>query len=501
MPAQLITYNHKVAKPDPQYDVGYYIVNWIYDGKAWDFENDTVEQDIELVAKWEEYHNPTIITINIEDEADLEVKVHYTQSQETISSDKLVQVDWGDGSVWGSAKLQNVELVHSYSEVKDYEIKIYGVSTGYRLGDGGNLNLINPTKLITNVDFAWDFTDTAAQLLLGAENLHEITISPLMTTLRAQMFAGTGLQKITIPSNVVNFETSIFMDCEQLETVNLPDNLTNISSQMFQGCIKLKDIVLPKSLKSIYGSAFRDCDSLEEIIIPENVNDIRSGAFDQCDSLEHVVFLTKHTEYEDAKGTKYPMFEGTTFNLSKKLTTAGPYDPENSGQYSVEFVWDTILPENLFNVAQEGSGLTAVVLPNTLKVIGARCFNECNRLDGINIPNGLEIIGNGAFYHCEGLRQIDVPESLLSLGRQAFALCYGLSDVKLRFASSEFRCEFSEDAWFKSAWTQQAGGNARIHINPDVYKQDKWDEAYGSFWNYGYEDVKYIFDSIEPEGE
>lgn len=50
--------------------------------------------------------------------------------------------------------------------------------------------------------------------------------------------------------------------------------------------------------------------------------------------------------------------------------------------------------------AKEPSGIKGVIIPSTVRKIGARAFYNCPLLKSINIPANVEIIGDGAFMNC-----------------------------------------------------------------------------------------------------
>ncbi len=74
------------------------------------------------------------------------------------------------------------------------------------------------------------------------------------------------------------------------------------------------------------------------------------------------------------------------------------------------------------NVDERGNGetLKEVVLPSTLKKIGARTFRSCSQLSSINIPDGLEILEEGAFLNCSSLPIFPWPKSLRIIHEDVF---------------------------------------------------------------------------------
>ena len=73
--------------------------------------------------------------------------------------------------------------------------------------------------------------------------------------------------------------------------------------------------------------------------------------------------------------------------------------------------------------------LSSIVIPNTIRSIGARSFYRCLLLNKITISEGITSIGNSAFYGCSGLTSITIPESVTSIGFFSFYDCRKLTSV------------------------------------------------------------------------
>ena len=61
--------------------------------------------------------------------------------------------------------------------------------------------------------------------------------------------------------------------------------------------------------------------------------------------------------------------------------------------------------------------------------IGNSAFSGCTGLTSIVIPNSVTNIGISAFYNCTGLTSITIPNSVTSIGSTAFGLCSKLQDI------------------------------------------------------------------------
>lgn len=75
------------------------------------------------------------------------------------------------------------------------------------------------------------------------------------------------------------------------------------------------------------------------------------------------------------------------------------------------------------------SNATKIILPNSLKNIGANMFYGCNKLTNITIPDSVTSIGNSAFYGCSSLTSITIPNSVATIEYSAFADCDNLTSV------------------------------------------------------------------------
>ena len=69
------------------------------------------------------------------------------------------------------------------------------------------------------------------------------------------------------------------------------------------------------------------------------------------------------------------------------------------------------------------SGLTSVIIPNSVTRIKEYAFRNCSRLTSVTIPNSVTSIGNYAFRDCSGLTSVNIPNSVTSTGEGTFDGC------------------------------------------------------------------------------
>ena len=77
------------------------------------------------------------------------------------------------------------------------------------------------------------------------------------------------------------------------------------------------------------------------------------------------------------------------------------------------------------------SGLTSVIIPNSVTSIDEYAFYGCSGLTSVTIPNSVTSIGNSAFYQCTGLTSVTIPSSVTSIGNSAFSSCSSLTSVTI----------------------------------------------------------------------
>ncbi|MDE5763683.1 MAG: leucine-rich repeat protein [Ruminococcus sp.] len=66
------------------------------------------------------------------------------------------------------------------------------------------------------------------------------------------------------------------------------------------------------------------------------------------------------------------------------------------------------------------SGLTLVIIPDSVTNIGYYAFSSCSSLKSVTIPDSVTSIGAYAFDYCSSLESIKIPESVVNIDENAF---------------------------------------------------------------------------------
>ena len=91
--------------------------------------------------------------------------------------------------------------------------------------------------------------------------------------------------------------------------------------------------------------------------------------------------------------------------------------------------WDIdYIGENAF---RECSGLTSVVISDSISSINGSAFSGCTGLKTVYIGNGLTSIGSYAFSGCTGLKTVYIGNGVTNIGNYAFNNCYSLNNITI----------------------------------------------------------------------
>ena len=96
-------------------------------------------------------------------------------------------------------------------------------------------------------------------------------------------------------------------------------------------------------------------------------------------------------------------------------------------------ITDIVLPKYLVEIGEEafkGSGVTAILMPNTVKNLGAHAFEDCKKLKEVTLSSSLTLIPMAAFRGCDALQELQVPASVTKIADLAFEAS-GLKEMEL----------------------------------------------------------------------
>ena len=99
------------------------------------------------------------------------------------------------------------------------------------------------------------------------------------------------------------------------------------------------------------------------------------------------------------------------------------------GEVVIPGMIDGLPVTSVGSMAFQNTGLTTLVIPNTMTNIGDRAFQRCIDLSRVAIPYGVATIGAGAFAGCVSLTNVTIPGSVTSIGAGPFEGCASLNAI------------------------------------------------------------------------
>ncbi|HBK02422.1 MAG TPA: hypothetical protein DDY77_05285, partial [Clostridiales bacterium] len=247
------------------------------------------------------------------------------------------------------------------------------------------------------------------EAFMGCSALETVTLPKTLNVIGDYAFADTGLKSVVIPSSALVLGDGAFSGCSALASVTLPEGVVSLGNEAFQNTTSLKNIILPESLRNIGDYTFNGS-GIESIVVPEGVTVIgntlasRVGGFvfANCESLVSVTF----------KGDIVSIAPSTFVNSTSLSTVLF------RGQTAAED-GSVVLPNTLVtlgNMAFNNTGITGVVIPESVIELGTQTFAENAKLKKAVINAGGLVSGSAAFLNCTALTEVKFGENVTSLG-------------------------------------------------------------------------------------
>ena len=282
-------------------------------------------------------------------------------------------------------------------------------------------------------DSQWSNVAWGEGIFSGAKNLKTVTFEDGISEIISELFSGTGINKIDLPSSVTKIGSAAFAHSD-LTTINLPPSLSEIQDFAFANT-KLKEITIPDSVEKIGYGAFDSVETLDKVTLPANLKEISSKTFYKTN-------IAKITIPESVSSIGGIAFADTPL---QSIT----------------------LPNNLISIGQNafsGTQLTNVTLPSKLKTLETEAFGKIATLVSVNIPLSLES-GYNAFSNSKKLENVifedgreNIPSGLLSnIGIKTFTLPSTIKTIEYSaFAQNDYLSEIilnnALEAIFESAF-------------------------------------------------
>ena len=208
-----------------------------------------------------------------------------------------------------------------------------------------------------------------------------------------------------ISANLTNKLVSIgkyaFSGCSssKLSSVKFPSSLTSIGVYAFSGCAGLISIEVPGTVKTIGDYAFGDCTGLKSAVLKDGIGSIGEYIFNRCTAIESITL-----PYAG------PSLESVNKADSSQYVVTRLFNNSVSGKtYGVNYTYTRYVPNSLKKITITGgtripsyafdgfSGVTEIVVPESITSIGNYAFRNCTGLKRISFHGNAPAISSNAF--------------------------------------------------------------------------------------------------------
>jgi len=289
----------------------------------------------------------------------------------------------------------------------------------------------------------------------------EFALNDHSTSYSVTKYIGTS-KSVTVPGEyngkpVTSIESMAFANCEEITDIKISDGIINISSGAFKKCSNLKSITIPSSVNYVETSIFNLLTELSEINVSDNTLFIGSSY-----TFEKIAFYKNESNWKNGA-----LYLGS--NLIRVSDTV-------SGKYEIQNGTKNILGGAFYNC----SGITEIILPESITDIGRNIFNGCTGLTSIIvdtnnkkyisdgnciieaetktlvvgckasiIPNDGSVtsIGESAFEDCSELTSITIPNFVTNISNYSFIRCRKLTTINFEGTTEQWKTIYKDLSW------------------------------------------------------
>ena len=258
--------------------------------------------------------------------------------------------------------------------------------------------------------------------------LGEIDIPASVRSIGIKAFIGQPIKSIDV-SNVTSFGEGCF-NLTMIQSILLNNQVESIPMDMFAGCSKLKSINIPANVVEIGEAAFSGCKELATVTMGDKVKKIGAEAFSGCSRLEDMTispnieeigkyaFASDYNDSDSPWFAKLPNEDGVKYVGKVAYMFTGGNDIKiKEATLSVADCF--LINHNPYGQSHPSEWGATLTLPSTLRIIGEQAFKDIPA-SSLTLPENVEKIGTDAFANCTNLRRATIPANVKYIGEGAF---------------------------------------------------------------------------------
>lgn len=239
---------------------------------------------------------------------------------------------------------------------------------------------------------AWTFSNTVN---VTAENVAS-TLENLSSSSKLVL---TGEITDETVSSIRSTLRNLYQTNENINVSLDMSNTTGITEILLANCDNLVAIKLPEGIDTLSVWAFNKCSKLSSVSLPSTLTTINQHAFRECKSLKNIQIPSSVTKIA-------------------------------------------------FRAFNE-SGVTEIVIPESVTDMGTTTFMNCTNLQSAKILGNISVLNYYIFADCGNLTEVELPNSITEfVGSNIFNHCYRLETITFKGTVSEWNNISKVDNWY-----------------------------------------------------
>jgi len=220
-----------------------------------------------------------------------------------------------------------------------------------------------------------------------------------------------------IPPGVKYISSGLNLNLGNTTKIIIPEGVLEIGNNSFNfSNDKSLEVVFPSTLKKIGDYSFGNC-YLSNLVLPDSLEYIGASVFANTNCYD--VKVPSKLKYLGYNSMVNVMINDQSGN-DMSIIGDGVLFKYRGAQSKVS------IPDGIKYIAPgafENTGITSVIIPDSVTIIGVKAFSNCRVLKKVSFGSGIKRIEASAFSDCKSLDEVILPQGLEFIGNTAFGAC------------------------------------------------------------------------------
>ena len=306
----------------------------------------------------------------------------------------------------------------------------------------------NITELVVDRYYIWGNNQS-----ISTNSVKKVTFGEHLTTIPENACYKMSLDELNIGANITTVDVCAFSQCTLPAGYNFPfAQIKEIKENAFSLCHNLpanidlsgvetigynafsysdvQTVKLGNSLTTFGEQAFQYCRSLTTLNIPGTIDNLQSWWFYECNKLTNVTLDYGSTALTLEDGT---FSYATNLTIDRTISGTTPFSTTAVTKVALGSHMASTSAIQSLNLSQY-TGLTELELLEGWTTVPSNAFKDIATVTTLTLPASLEQINEHAF-DGTGLTSVTIPGTLKSMRNYCFANCSNLTSVTIEYGA------------------------------------------------------------------